>query len=128
MNVDIDYNDELERLNTDPRLLPNPDKEKPFIPTIRPNSTIRRSKTPNCRRSVLGSPILKSESGRSHVEPNHDKTKISKIPVTNANHVSWADMVRRNNTQLEDTTKPKPQDMNSTSRRFASRMARLTGI
>ena len=30
MNVDIDYDDELEKKNTDPRLLPNLNKEKPL--------------------------------------------------------------------------------------------------
>ena len=32
MNIDIDYDDELEKKNTDPRLLPSPDKERPSIP------------------------------------------------------------------------------------------------
>ena len=54
MNVNIDYDGELERKNTDLRLFPNPDKEKPFISTIWPTSTIGRSKTPNRRMSVLG--------------------------------------------------------------------------
>ena len=36
MNVDIDYDGKLERKNTNPQL----DKEKPFIPVTRPNSTV----------------------------------------------------------------------------------------
>ena len=32
VNVDINYGDGLEKKNTDPRLVPNPDKERPFIP------------------------------------------------------------------------------------------------
>ena len=74
-NVDVDYDDELERKNTDPRLLPTSDKEKPFIPIPRPNLTIERprTRTSNRRRSVLGSPIINSKSGQSQVEPNPNK-------------------------------------------------------
>ena len=65
MNVDIDYDDELERKNTDPLLLPNPDKERPFIPIHHPNRTTERSRTRtlNRNRSVMGSPITNSKSG-----------------------------------------------------------------
>ena len=75
MNVDIAYEDELERKNTDLRLLPNPDKEKPFIPIPHQDLTIERSRAwvSNCRRSVLGSPIINSKSGQSQVEPNPNK-------------------------------------------------------
>ena len=76
MNVDIDYDDGLERKKSDPRLLPNPDKEKPFIPIPHPDTTIERSRTRtlNRRRSVLGSPRIDSKSGPSQVEPNPNKT------------------------------------------------------
>ena len=97
MNVDIDYDDELERKNTDSRLLPNPDKEQPFIWS---HSTIGRPKTTNRRRSVLGTAKPKSKFGRSHIEPNHNKTRNCISSDTEPNHVSWADMVRRKPIQI----------------------------
>ena len=97
MNVNIDYDDKLERKNTDPRLLPNPDKEMPCIPIPHPNPTIERSSTSNCCRSVLGFSMMNSKSGPSQVEPKSNKTRNNKIPVTKSNHVSqvyWADIAR----------------------------------
>ena len=82
MNVDIDYDDELEKKNTDPRLLPSLNKEKPFIPTIQPNLTIGRSKTSNCHRSELGISKHISKSRPSHIEPKPNKTRNDTIPVT----------------------------------------------
>ena len=46
MNVPINYNDELERANTHPDLLPKPE-----------NPTIEQSTLPNCHRSVMAGPI-----------------------------------------------------------------------
>ena len=45
MNVDIDYDDELEK-NTDPHLLPNPDKEKVFTYTYQFLIQIRQLNDP----------------------------------------------------------------------------------
>ena len=116
MNVDIDYDDELERKNTDPHppLLPNPDKETPFIPIPHPDPKIERSRarTSNRRRSVLGSPIINSKSGPSQVEPNPNKTRNNKIPITKPNHVpqvTWADIARKESIHKNDTTNARPQ-------------------
>ena len=95
MNVDINYDDELEKNNTDPRLLPNPDKEQPFIPINPTIGQIGYTKTTNHRRSVLGTTKHKAKFGHSHIEPNLNKTRKSTLPDTKPNSVSWADMVRR---------------------------------
>ena len=135
MNVDIDYNDELEQKKTDPRLLPNPDKEKPFTRIPHPDPTVERSRAraSNRRRRVLGSPIINSKSGPSQVEPNPNKTRNNKIPITKPNHVpqvTWADIARKESIRKNDTTKARPQDSygwRGISRRYATRLAGLTG-
>ena len=63
MNVDINYNDELKKNNTDPRLLPDPNKEKFFIPESWP-----KSKTSNRSRSVL---VLEPFKHISKSKPSH---------------------------------------------------------
>ena len=124
MNGEADYDDELERKNTDPRILPNLDKEKPFIPIIQPNPTIERSKTANRRRSVLGTTKHKPEFGPSHIGPNLNKTRNNEINTcycTKPTQVSWADIVRRKPVHTQPTTESPPQDISGKSQIYAFR-------
>ena len=91
MNVPIDYNDELERANTHPDLLPKPQ-----------NPTVKRATPPDRRRSVLAGPTSgptrDRESGPSVPTPLPGTPNKPKDPVQAKDpgqQVTWADRVRR---------------------------------
>ena len=72
MNVPIDYNDELERANTHPNLLP---KSK--------NPTIEQSTLPNCRRTVLAEPIPRHVTDQESDPPTKQgHTPLPETPIT----------------------------------------------
>ena len=83
--------------------------------------------------NVLGSPITNSKSGTSQVEPNPNKTRNNKIPITKPNHVpqvTLSDIARKEPIRKNDTTIARPQDSSGwrgVSRRYATRLAELTG-
>ena len=87
----------------------------------------------NATNLMLGSPITDSKSGTSQVEPNHNKTRNTKIPITKPNHapqVTWADIAREEPIRKNDTTTARPQDSSGwrgISRRYATRLAGLAG-
>ena len=95
------------------------------------NPTIEQSRTSNRRRIVLESPMINSKPRPSQAEPDPNKTRNSKIPVTKSNHVpqvSWADIVRKKSIRKNNTTNARPQDSHGSyglSRRYATRMAGL---
>ena len=79
----------------------------------RPELKGRQARPWRRRTRLLGSPMINSKSGLSQVEPNLNKTRNSKIPVTKSNHapqVSWADIVRKESIHKNDTTTSRPQD------------------
>ena len=92
MNVPEDCDDDIEKANTHPDLLPKPADQLPFIQHF---PTIDRPKPVNRRRSVLGRNKPKTAIGPSPVKSNLN-TAGTISPITNSNRVSWADMVRRN--------------------------------
>ena len=82
---------------------------------------------------VLGSPITNSESGTSQVEPNPNKTRNNRIPITKPNYVpqvTWSDIARKEPIRKNDTTIARPHDSSGwrgVSRRYDTRLAGLTG-
>ena len=102
MNVPIDYDDNVEKANTHPLLLPKPADKQPYVRT---NPTIDQPKSANCRRSVLRRTKRKQMVGPLQLDPSFDKTRNNKVPVTNPRRVSWADRVRGNITRIRQPHK-----------------------
>ena len=98
MNVPENYDDEIEKANTHPLLLPKPAEKQPYIRTF---PTIDRPKPVNRCRSVLGRTEPKQTVSPIPLDPNINKTRNTGIPVTNPKSVSWADRVRRNTTIIQ---------------------------
>ena len=121
MNVQIDYDDEVERANTDPLLLPTPNTE--------PKSTINQSKSVNSCRSVLGASNNTQTATGFSSDPTSYKTNHNRIPVTKSNQVSWADRVRGNNTKntlLPDTTRRNRTGYFDMIGKYATNLVRLS--
>ena len=120
MNVPEDYDDDIEKANTHPLLLPIPAEKQPFIRTF---PTIDRPKPVNRRRSVLGSTDPKQTVGPIPLD-RANKTKTL-TPVTKTNPVSWADTVRGNPRQEQTVQEPIRDRYLDTIGRYANRLNRL---
>ena len=110
MNIPVEYDDEKEKRNTNPMLLP-PKEEKPFIPYIDPYLEAKYVgiKRLNHRGSVLrdstNCPLIPASNSKAknRATPGGANLLSTRTPKR-AKTITWADVARGNS--VENPTRP----------------------
>ena len=108
MNLPVEYDDEKEKRNTNPMLLPSEEK-KPFIPYIDPYLEAKYAgiKRLNHRGSVLrdstNCPLIPASKANNRATPGGANSLSTRTPER-AKTVTWAEVARGN--PVEKPTRP----------------------
>ena len=109
MNIPVEYNDEKEKMNTNPMLMPAKEDEKPFIPYIDPYLEAKYAgiKRLNHRGSVLrdstNCPLIQASEAKNRDTPGGANSLSTRTPKR-AKTITWADVARGNS--VENQTRP----------------------
>ena len=109
MNIPVEYDDEKEKMITNPMLMPAKEDEKPFIPYIDPYLEAKYAgiKRLNHRGGVLRDstdcPLSQASKAKNRATPGGANSLSTRTP-RRAKTITWADVARGNS--IEKPTRP----------------------
>ena len=109
MNIPVEYDDEKEKMKTNPMLMPAKEDKKPFIPYIDQYLEAKYAgiKRLNHRGSVLrdstNCPLIQASEAKNRDTPGRANSLTTRTPKR-AKTITWADVARGNS--VENPTRP----------------------